>query len=276
MVLGGQIGLPPADELGTIIGNAGVSLILDLTSLPYAKKREYVAGALAGICAERGRSGIPHSIIVDEAHYFFGARAVSSADAAVQTGNVLLVTHRPSLIAPHVLESIGAFVLTETTVEQERYFIDALLRARGPADLDVSEALRALEFPRGGLLSRGDGVPGWQTFVPRPRLSAQTIHTRRSADIALPSEKGFFFRLPDDGTVAAARTLGEFDRALASVPTASLQFHVARGDFSRWARDVVGDADLAAGLAKLEALSGTGVPVEREELRRHLHARYVV
>jgi hypothetical protein len=194
----------------------------------------------------------------------------------VQTGNILLVTHRPSLIAPHVLESVGAFVLTQTTVEQERYFVDALLRARGPADLDVSAALRALESPRGGLLSRGDGVPRWQTFVPRPRLSVQTIHTRRSAEIALPPEKGFFFRLPGGGTVAAARTLEEFDRELASVPTASLQFHVARGDFSRWARDVVGDADLAAGLAKLEALSGTGVPVEREELRRHLHARYVI
>jgi len=41
-------------------------------------------------------------------------------------------------------------------------------------------------------------------------------------------------------------------------------------------RYVLGDADLAAGLAKLEAISGTGAPVEREEFRRHLHARYVV
>jgi hypothetical protein len=88
----------------------------------------------------------------------------------------------------------------------------------------------------------------------------------------LPPEKGFFFRLPNDGTVAAARTLVELDRALASVPTASLQHHVTRGDFSRWAHDVLGDVDLAAGLAKLEATSATGAPVDRAELRRHLHA----
>jgi hypothetical protein len=56
----------------------------------------------------------------------------------------------------------------------------------------------------------------------------------------------------------------------------SLQHHVTRGDFSRWARDVLGDADVAAGLAKLEVTSATGAPVDREELRRHLHARYVV
>jgi hypothetical protein len=91
----------------------------------------------------------------------------------------------------------------------------------------------------------------------------------------IPPEKGFWFRL-NDGTVAVARTLEEFDRALASVPTASLQHHVGGGDFSRWAREVLGDADLAAGLAKVEATGATGVPVDRDELRRHLHARYVV
>ena len=99
---------------------------------------------------------------------------------------------------------------------------------------------------------------------------------RRSATIELPPEKGFFFRLPDDRTVAAARTVEEFDRALASVPTASLEHHVAHGDFSRWAHDVLGDADLAAGLAKLETTGATGAVGDREELRRHLHARYVL
>ena len=75
---------------------------------------------------------------------------------------------------------------------------------------------------------------------------------------------------------AAARTVEEFDGAVASVPTASLEHDVARGDFSRWARDVLGDADLAAGLAKLETTGAPCAPVAREELRRHLHARYVV
>jgi hypothetical protein len=229
-----------------------------------------------GIGSERLRSGLPHVTVVDEAHYFFGAGAPCSADSAMQTGNIVLVTYRPSLIAPPLLESIDTFILTQTSVEQERYFVDTLLRARGPADLDVSAALRALEPPRAGLLARDDGVPRWQTFVARPRLSAQAIRMQRSANVELPAEQGFVFRLPDDGSVAAARSVEEFDRALASVPTASLEHHLARGDFSRWAREVLGDADLAVGLAKLETTAATGAPVEREELRRHLQARYVV
>jgi hypothetical protein len=78
------------------------------------------------------------------------------------------------------------------------------------------------------------------------------------------------------GTVAVARTVEEADRALASVPTASLEHHVARGDFSRWPRDILRDADLAAGSAKLDTTGATGAAVEREELCRHFHARLVV
>lgn len=156
-----------------------------------------------------------------------------------------------------------------------RYFVDGLLRARGPAALDVPAALRALEFPRGGLWSRDGGLPRWQTFVPRRRLSAEMFRTQRNADVVLPLAQAFFFRLPDDGNVAVARTLGEFEVALASVPLASLQHHVASGDFSRWARDVVGDPRLAGGLAKLEATSATGAPVDREELRQQVRACYV-
>jgi hydroxymethylpyrimidine pyrophosphatase-like HAD family hydrolase len=276
IVLGREIGLPKADDVGSVISRTGASIVLDLTSVRQAEKCEYVGRALRSIGAEQTRSGLPHWIVVDEAHYFFGAEPTSCADAVVQTGSIILVTYRPSLIAPDILESIGAFLLTRTTVEQERYFVDALLRARGPVGLDVSAALGALEAQHGGLLSREDGVPRWQIFVPRPRLSVQAIRARRYAGTESPPGKEFLFRLPNDGTLASARTVEEFDQALASVPTASLEYHVARGDFSRWARDVLGDADLAAGLAKLETINAVGAPVDREELRHHLHARYVL
>ena len=87
-----------------------------------------------------------------------------------------------------------------------------------------------------------------------------------------------------DGTIAVEGRLdGDVSHALREAPRGHhvvlvsggfARASLARGDFSRWARDVLGDADLAAGLAKLETTSATGAtgaPVE--ELRRHLHAR---
>ncbi len=88
----------------------------------------------------------------------------------------------------------------------------------------------------------------------------------------LPPEQGFHFRVPHDRVVAAARTLAEFEQALATVPLASLEHHAACGDFSRWVRDALGDARLAGGLAKLEATSVTGPPVDRDELRQQVRA----
>lgn len=126
--------------------------------------------------------------------------------------------------------------------------------------------------PRTGLTH--DGGPRWQTFVPRPRREA--VHTQRPADVALPPEQGFLFRLPGGCVIAAARTVAEFDQALAGVPLPSLEHHTARGDFSRWARDVLGDVRLAGGLAKLEATSVSGVPVVRDEFRQQVRACYAV
>jgi hypothetical protein len=276
IVLGGTMGLPAADDVGTVVHDTGVSVVLDLASLPRAERLRYVRRALRSIVGERTRSGVPHCTVVDEAHSVFHPGAPRDSDGVIESGNLVLVTHRPSLRATHVLESVGTFILTQTTVEQQRYFVDGLLRARGPADLDVPATLHALAFPRGGLLSRDRGLPRWQTFMPRRRLSADALRTRRYANVAVPPEKGFSFRLPDDRVVATARTLEEFDQALASVPLASLEHHVASGDFSRWARDVVGDPRLAGGLAKLEATSATGAPVDREELRQQVRGCYVV
>jgi hypothetical protein len=55
-----------------------------------------------------------------------------------------------------------------------------------------------------------------------------------------------------------------------------LEHHVAHGDFSRWARAVLGEAALAGGLAKLEATSATGAAVDREDLRQQVRCCYAV
>jgi hypothetical protein len=130
--------------------------------------------------AEGARSGLPHWIVVDEAHYFFGAGGASSADAVVQTGNTVLVTYRPSLIAPDLRDSIGAFILTQTTVAQKRYFVDALLRARGPAELDVSGGAPRAGVPaRGALVARPRRTPVADLRAEAPPVRAHGSHPAR-------------------------------------------------------------------------------------------------
>ena len=194
--------------------------------------------SLRSVAAERGRSGLPHWIVLDEAHYFFGAGGASSADAVAQTGNTVLVTYRPSLIAPDLLDSIGAFILAQTTVEQERYFVDALLRARGPAELDVSAALRALESPRGGLLSRDDGGPGGRPSCrgpacPRTRFAPGETRPSncRPEGILLPpsrrqDRRGRAWWVPTASSTSRRRSVARW--ASRSVPTRAPHGNSAR------------------------------------------------
>jgi hypothetical protein len=183
--------LPSRDLFDAIVAESGAVVQMANGASPTVLARGPDAAP-----AERGRSGLPHWIVVDEAHYFFGAGGASSADAVVQTGNTVLVTYRPSLIAPDLLDSIGAFILTQTTVEQERYFVDALLRARGPAELDVSAALRALESPRGGSCRATTADPGGRPSCrgpacPRTRFAPgetrpSNCRPRRNSSSAFP------------------------------------------------------------------------------------------
>lgn len=69
-----------------------------------------------------------------------------------------------------------------------------------------------------------------------------------------------------------AHNVREFAAALVTVPIESIKRHLIAGDFSRWSRDVLGDADLAAGLATLERTTVD----EGEPSRQHVRDRYVV
>jgi len=61
-----------------------------------------------------------------------------------------------------------------------------------------------------------------------------------------PREKAFYFFL-DIGryTGISARSLEEFYEGISIAPSKSLEFHLIRGDFKRWVREVLGDPHLA-------------------------------
>lgn len=60
----------------------------------------------------------------------------------------------------------------------------------------------------------------------------------------VPPEKAFHFRDEGGHRVASAHSLGEFADALARVPSGSIRHHAARGDFSRWLDEVLGETRL--------------------------------
>ena len=275
VLVGERIGLPAPGDVAAVLSDVGASLVVNLTSLSQPQKCQYVCAAIETLAQHRAQTGLPHWTLIDEAHYFFHPGRECCAPFLAHTGNVVLVSYRPSLIAPEVHDTIGAHLLTCTAIEAERYFMETLLAARGPEGFHPADALRDVERPRAGMLLQTPDGPRWQTFLPGSRLAPHVHHGRKYVDATFGNDRAFRF-LFADGRPAIAHNVREFTDALAMVPLASLRHHLRNGDFSRWARDVLGDADLATGLEKVERTTALGAEPRREELIAHIRDRYML
>jgi predicted transcriptional regulator len=86
------------------------------------------------------------------------------------------------------------------------------------------------------------------------------------ATLQVPEDKTFSFYVDVDKPLGfSANSLEEFYRSVKHLCSDALDFHLYRGDFENWLRDVVGDSDLALGVSdlRIEGLRG-------EELRKGL------
>lgn len=84
----------------------------------------------------------------------------------------------------------------------------------------------------------------------------------------VPREKAFyFFTSLGNYTGESATSLKEFADKVKLVNIKSLEFHLSRRDFEKWATEVLEDKDLAAKMVRLQTIGLTG-----ELLRNRLYA----
>jgi hydroxymethylpyrimidine pyrophosphatase-like HAD family hydrolase len=226
-------------------------VILDLAALPHPTKVRLIEATLELAHALRQRAGLPHWVVLDEAHYSLHRHGVREAAIGLERKGFCLVTHKPSWLRPSVLQGIDTFAFTRTTAPKELSFLrDTLVGPTEPARraIELLPDLPSGEF----LLIEPDGAPHAVTFSPGPRQTAHVRHLRKYADSQVPPDQRFNFRDPEGRAVAAADSLGAFRDALGAVPEEVLAHHAARGDFSRWVLDVFSDRTLGHQIRKLE------------------------
>ncbi len=90
----------------------------------------------------------------------------------------------------------------------------------------------------------------------------------RSVFLSVPSNKRFLFYIgvgPDKFTGISACNLSDLSKKVKTVDVKALEFHISRGDIERWARDVLGDEELAEKIKWIRQLK-----LEGEALRNHI------
>ena len=255
-VLGGLSTPPSPAEVVQALRYPDVSVLIDLSSVAHVDKVDYLGAVLPALRAWRERTGLPHRIVVDEAHYFlYGPQVEAMVD--LDMGGYTLVTYRASSLDPSVRRAAEAIVVTRITDEREAA---ALAQTFGEgetghwqrllATLTIGEAaLLPTVVEAGGCLRR---------FRLAARLTSHIRHRQKYLDVPVPTHLAFYF--PEIGAPAGqhARTLAEFIGFLVCAPREALDGHLRRHDFSRWLRDVYRDAPLAMEIHLLEEAYAQG------------------
>jgi hypothetical protein len=249
----------------------GACVIVDLSALPHEPKQELIETALEWIGDSRGRSGLPHWVILDEAHYSLHREGVADEAAGLAGKGFCLATYRPSWLRDSTARQLDVFVLARTTAREELAF----LRARLGAEPGAAAALATLpDLPEGKFIVIEPGETPL-TFVAAPRATAHVRHLRKYVDSLVPFPERFVFRGAGGSVVAEAQSLHDFRRAVATVDAHVLGHHAGLGDFSRWVLDVFSDRQLGRHLRKTELRWRRGeIPDLRRAIDRLIAARY--
>lgn len=268
----GERALPTADEVDQLLRQPAASLVLDLSAMSRSEKVAYATTVLATVATVRSSLGLPHWLVVDEAHHVFPAEGSPAAEL-LRSGaeSLALITLAATGLAPSVRPL--ANVLASTEVAAFRDGVRTVLATRegenpapvGEAALDLGEAALAWLEP----------VPRAVRFRVSRRRSQHRRHLRKYTEGELPPDRSFFFRGPSGSLNLRAANLVRFVELAEGVDEATWAFHLERGEYSAWVREMIKDPELAAAIAAVER-AGLRPADSRTRILEQLRHRYAV
>lgn len=275
-VLGGADPLPRPRDVLRALRHADVSIVIDLSHKAAHEKTAYLRNILPMLATIRHHTGLPHRIVVDEAHYFLHSDVSELLD--LELNGYTLVSYRASKLHPDVLAASQAIVVTRESDPHEIRALFALCRSCGErrTEAEWENLLGTLRIGEAVVLPITDEAGGdVQRIRLAPRLTPHVRHQAKYIDVPVAEAHAFVFWRNGVPMRRRARTLREFVAILETSSMAHLDGHLQRGDFSRWITDVFGDYPTAALIRQIEGDYRAGTTADiPDALVRAVRSRY--
>jgi hypothetical protein len=272
--LGGEDPPPTPRELLRALRYPDRSVVIDLSRQPQDLKTDYIRSLLPALNEMRRRTGLPHRILLDEAHYFLHESDAGRLLDLARSGYTF-VTYWASRLPKELLAATEVMIVTRESSPHEIRALQEWCTTCEHVDEGRWAALARLATAQAAALPLTEEAEGTlAVFTLGPRLTPHVRHREKYVDVPIAESRAFVFTANGRHTAHRARTLREFVASLEQSP-AELDAYVRRGDFSRWIRDVFGDYALASQLRAFEERHRTRPsPDTVPEMVTAIRARY--
>jgi hypothetical protein len=276
IVLGGEDAPPTPRELLRALRYPDRSVVIDLSHLRQDEKIAYIRATLPALNEMRRRTGLPHRIVLDEAHYFLHDAAAQHL-LDLEHNGYTVATYCASRLPPELIAATEVMIVTCESNPQE---VDALWRAcarcQGSTGGNWRSLLGRLQIGQAVALpitEEAGGAP--LLFTLGQRLTPHVRHREKYVDVPVTDSRGFVFSSDGLPPFRRVRTLRAFVDLIEQAPPQSLDGYLRRRDFSQWIRDVFGDHALADELRRHEAFYQAGIDIDPvTEIAAAIRARY--
>lgn len=274
-VMGGRDPLPRPRDLVRALRHSDVSIVIDLSHTEYPQKLEYVRSVLPALAMLRRRTGLPHRIVLDEAHYFLqDAEARGLLD--LELSGYTFVTYRASALCPESLKASQVVLATRESDPAEVQTLRSLCPTTARTEAEWINLFRDLVIGEATALPVTEEAQGGIRRIHlAQRLTPHVRHLAKYVDIPIEDSRAFIFWNESGQSDQRARTLGEMAEILDHEPARRFDGHLRRKDFSHWIVGVFGDYQLGAEVGRIEdRYRETFSRDALESIVREIQARY--
>lgn len=271
-VISGDAQRPPTvGDVMRLLERPDQSAVVNLLAVPLGDRPAFFAELQSSLLALRARVGRPHWIVVDEAHHLLPIWGRAGLPIlSPNLGETILVTVDPCHVVPDALSRMGILLATgssaEATMASFCRSVGEISLPMPTTDLAVGEAL----------IWRRDGRSDPVRLHLAPTETMMHRHRRKYAQGEIDPLHSFYFRGPGDRSSIRASSLLRFAEISEHIDDETWLYHLQRGDFARWFRDVIKDDVLVVEADRGAALTHAAIAESREVVRQAIERRYTL
>jgi hydroxymethylpyrimidine pyrophosphatase-like HAD family hydrolase len=244
------------------------NVVVNTQALRIEERPPFFAQLLPQVAAMRARTGRPHWLIIDEAHHLLAApRGDIGQVLPDEIPAAVFVTVHPDAVSVEALQTVECVLaLGERAADTIATFCAAVGMPAPPPVPPPADGEILYWEPHAD-------APPLAVKAIRPRQS-RNRHLRKYAEGELGEDSSFYFRGPDNKLNLRAQNLTLFGQIAEGVDAETWEHHRRLGDYSRWFRDVIKDAELAAVAAQVEADQRLDAAASRARIIEEVSRRY--